>query len=158
MKLKNATILITGGGSGIGRSLADNFIRNGDTVIICGRSERKLENAKELIPKLHTKVCDVTNEEQRQALLKWVKEYFPSLNVLINNAGIMNVVDLTQIDVTDSRVNQEIEINLISPIKLSLMFLPLLKSQPQAAIINISSGLTYVPDAGTPIYSGMALT
>ncbi len=152
MEVKKSTVLITGGGSGIGRSLAHAFIQNGSTVIICGRDERKLEIAKELIPELHTKVCDVTNEEQRQALLEWAKEYFPSLNMLINNAGVMHIVDLTQIDASDSRVGQEVEINLVSPIKLSLMFLPLLRAQHQAAVVNISSGFAYVPDAGTPIY------
>ena len=152
MEVKRNTVLITGGGSGIGRSLAYAFVQNGSTVIICGRDERKLELAKELTPELYTRVCDVTSEEQRQALLEWVKECFPSLNVLINNAGIMNILDLTQIDVTDPRVDREIEINLVSPIKLSLMFLPLLTTHNQAAVVNISSGLAYVPDAGTPIY------
>jgi uncharacterized oxidoreductase len=152
MEVKKNTVLITGGGSGIGRSLASAFVQNGSNVIICGRDERKLEIAKELTPELHTKVCDVTSEEQRQALFEWVKEYFPALNMLINNAGVMRIVDLTQIDASDSRVSQEVEINLVSPIKLSLMFLPLLTTQPQAAVVNISSGFAYVPDAGTPIY------
>ena len=81
MEVKNNTVLITGGGSGIGRSLADAFVQNGNTVIICGRDQRKLEIAKELNPELHTKVCDITSEEQRQALFEWVKEYFPTLNM-----------------------------------------------------------------------------
>ncbi len=73
--------------------------------------------------------------------------------MLINNAGILNVLDLTRLHPVDPRINQEVEINFLAPVNMTLTFLPLLMQQPQAAVVNVSSGLTYVPDAGTPVYS-----
>lgn len=153
MKMTGNTILITGGGSGIGLALAKDLIRNHNTVIICGRNPQKLQIAKQEFPELDTFVCDISDPEQRQSLFDSVKTQFPSLNVLINNAGILNVLDLTRLHPVDPRINQEVEINFLAPINMTLTFLPLLMQQPQAAIVNVSSGLTYVPDAGTPIYS-----
>ncbi len=153
MKMTGNTILITGGGSGIGLALAKDLIRNHNTVIICGRNPQKLQIAKQQLPELDTFVCDISDPEQRQSLFDSVKTQFPSLNVLINNAGILNVLDLTRLHPVDPRINQEVEINFLAPVNMTLTFLPLLMQQPQAAIVNVSSGLTYVPDAGTPVYS-----
>lgn len=94
MKMSGNTLLITGGASGIGLALAERFLNEGNEVIICGRRESKLQEAKERFPSLHTKVCDVSMEESRVELVKWVTERFPKLNVIVNNAGIQQRVNL----------------------------------------------------------------
>jgi uncharacterized oxidoreductase len=152
MNISGNTILITGGSSGIGLALAKAFIQKGNTVAICSRRLSKLKEVKELLPKLHIKQCDVLDESERQSLLTWAKTEFPRLNILINNAGIQRRIDLRAgiqlLDATDN----EITTNLIAPIRLTAAFIPHLLEQPQAAIINISSGLAYIPMSSAPIY------
>ncbi len=94
MKLSGNTILITGGASGIGLAFAENFLKSGNKVIVVGRQENKLAAAKEKFPELHTRVCDVSKEEERIQLYEWVTKSFPDLNVLVNNAGIQQRVNL----------------------------------------------------------------
>src|SRR5436190_22322320 len=88
MRLSNNKILITGGASGIGYGLAERFIKEGNTVIICGRRKTALQEASTKLPTLITKICDLAVAEQREQLFKWISEQHPDLNVLINNAGI----------------------------------------------------------------------
>ena len=94
MKTKGNTILITGGATGIGFSLAETLVNAGNKVIICGRREDKLKEAKNKLPQIQTKVCDVSKEKEREALFVWAKDNYPDLNVLINNAGIQRMVNL----------------------------------------------------------------
>lgn len=94
MNLSGNTILITGGASGIGLAFAENFMKAGNKVIIVGRRENKLTEAKEKFPELHTRVCDVSVEEERIQLIDWVTETFPDLNMIVNNAGIQQRVNL----------------------------------------------------------------
>jgi uncharacterized oxidoreductase len=96
MKLSGNTILITGGGSGIGLALARELRALGNEVIICGRREHKLIEAQKNIPGLHIKVCDVASAEDREALFTWATREFPELNVLINNAAVQSDADLTK--------------------------------------------------------------
>ena len=88
MKLAGNTVLITGGAAGIGFAFAERFIKAGNKVIVCGRREAKLQEAKGKYPELITRVCDVTKESDRIALFDWVKSEHPDVNVLVNNAGI----------------------------------------------------------------------
>ncbi|MBH8598717.1 SDR family oxidoreductase [Thermoactinomyces sp. CICC 10521] len=88
MKLTGNTILITGGGSGIGLAFAEKFVQNGNTVIVIGRRENVLEQARKQVPGLITRVCDLEQESERLALFDWVTANYPDVNVLINNAGI----------------------------------------------------------------------
>ena len=88
MNLSGNTILITGGGSGIGLAFTERFVEAGNTVIICGRRESKLQEAKEKFPEIITRVCDVTVEADRLELFEWVTTHYPEVNVLVNNAGI----------------------------------------------------------------------
>ena len=88
MNLINNTILITGGATDIGLALAEAFLAKGNTVIICGRREGKLREAQAKHPALHIRVCDVGSADDRRALFAWATQEFPTLNVLINNAGI----------------------------------------------------------------------
>jgi short-subunit dehydrogenase involved in D-alanine esterification of teichoic acids len=112
MNLSHHTVLITGGASGIGLSLAAQFLQKGSTVIICGRNKDKLAKAKAAYPQLTTYVCDVANVDERISMVKWVSREFPKLNILVNNAGIQKRVLLTQEPAWDT-LNEEITINLV---------------------------------------------
>ncbi|TGE29209.1 SDR family oxidoreductase [Hymenobacter metallicola] len=153
MNLAANTVLITGGASGIGFALAERFVRAGSEVIVVGRREDKLREAQAKLPGLHTRVCDVAVATDRQELLQWVKAEFAGVNVLLNNAGIQNRLQLAD-DTEDWEARrQEIVINLEAPIHLSMLFIPFLSGQPNPAIINVTSGLSFAPAAFAPIYS-----
>jgi uncharacterized oxidoreductase len=152
MKTAGNIILITGGATGIGFSLAEVFVKAGNEVIICGRRENKLKEAKNKLPQIHTKVCDLSQEKERESLYKWVNSHFKNLNILINNAGIQRMVNFRKGTRDLLNSEDEIEINLTAPINLSAYFIPLLLKQKEAAIINISSGLCFVPIAAMPVY------
>lgn len=152
MKTTGNTILITGGATGIGFALAEAFLREGNEVIVCGRRRGKLAEAKKKHPELHTRQCDVADAEARRDLFKWVTKTFPRLNVLVNNAGIQRDIDLTKGAAELRRRGGEIAINLEAPIHLSALFIPHLKKQAHAAIVNVSSGLGFVPMAVMPVY------
>jgi uncharacterized oxidoreductase len=151
MKVVGNTILITGGATGIGFSLAEHFVNAGNEVIICGRRENKLEEAKRRLPKIHITVCDVTKPNERESLFNWVNSNFKNINILVNNAGIQRAIDLKK-GPDQLRGEDEIDINLKVPVYLSSLFIPTLLKQKNAAIINISSGLGFVPIASMPIY------
>ncbi|HEX7982096.1 MAG TPA: SDR family NAD(P)-dependent oxidoreductase, partial [Duganella sp.] len=88
MNLTSNTILITGGGAGIGLELARQFIQRGNRVIVCGRGEAALAEARARVPALITRVCDIADRASRQAMVDWLANEYPELNVLINNAGV----------------------------------------------------------------------
>lgn len=151
MNLSDNTILITGGASGIGLALAVRFQQAGSTVIICGRNAAKLDAAKAQYPGLHTYVCDVAREEDRIRLHRQVTTDFPHINVLLNNAGIQHRFKTTEPQ--DWRqVQEEIAINLEAPIHLALLFLPHLTAQSAGAVINVTSGLAFIPPSFAPVY------
>jgi len=151
MQLASNTVLITGGASGIGFALAERFLRAGSQVIICGRREEKLEEARAKHPGLKTRVCDLAKETQRTALHKWVTKEFPRLNVLVNNAGIQRRVRLPE-ELKWKPTHEEIAINLEAPVHLSALFIPHLKKQEHPSIMNVTSGLSFAPMANVPIY------
>ncbi|HKT02274.1 MAG TPA: SDR family NAD(P)-dependent oxidoreductase, partial [Rugosimonospora sp.] len=93
--LSGRTALVTGGSSGIGLAMAEAFAEAGSTVLICGRSEKRLKEAGARHPDFHVRVCDVGQAEDRQTLLAWVQDRFPALNVLVNNAGVQRDIDLS---------------------------------------------------------------
>jgi uncharacterized oxidoreductase len=152
MDLASNTILITGGASGIGLALAERFLQAGSGVIVCGRREKTLGDARARHPRLAIRVCDVAQERERVELFRWAVAEFPRLNVLVNNAGIQRRVSLTEPDEWD-RTREEIAINFEAPIHLSALFIPHLLRQERPAIVNITSGLAFVPLARLPIYS-----
>ena len=151
MKFSSNTVLITGGASGIGFALAQRFIQGGSQVIICGRREYKLKEARSKYPQLDFRVCDVAEPTERIALYKWVTETCPDLNILVNNAGIQQRIDLKETPDWKT-LNQEVAINLEAPIHLSALFIPHLLKQKHPAIINVTSGLAFVPLANAPVY------
>lgn len=153
MDVAGHTVLITGGGSGIGLALAERFLRAGSDVIICGRRAGKLRDAQAAHPGLHTRVCDVETAPGRLSLFEWAVGEFPQLNVLVNNAGIQRRVAQLADEHDWERAHQEIAINLEAPLHLSGLFIPHLRKQKRAAILNVTSGLGFAPLASTPIYS-----
>jgi len=152
MRIINNTILITGGGSGIGLSLARAFSRHENTVIICGRNPVKLEAVQKQDPRIITFICDITNDQEQQNLINAVMQKYPELNVLINNAGIQHNYDFT--DGKDHRalIDEEASVNFLAHMKLTDQFLPLFMKREVAAIVNISSALAVVPKQSAPIY------
>jgi uncharacterized oxidoreductase len=152
MELSSHTVLITGGASGIGLALAERFLRSGSDVIVCGRREHTLLEAQAKHPKLSIRVCDVSSERDRTALFNWTVAEFPRLDVLVNNAGIQNRIRIAAAAHDWERTRQEIAINLDAPVHLSALFIPHLLARQHPAIINVTSGLAFVPMASTPIY------
>ncbi len=152
MKLSGRTILITGGSSGIGLALATQLTARGNTLIITGRDQARLDAARAALPAIHTLQSDVSDPAAIASLYAEVSAHFPALDVLINNAGIMRKI-LVQSAGDDLRdITREVEINLSGPIRMAQQFLPLLKAKPSAAIVNVSSGLAFVPMAIAPVY------
>jgi uncharacterized oxidoreductase len=151
MNLTGNTVLITGGTSGIGRAFAEEFLKRGNTVIICGRRQDRLEDIRQQHPRIVTRVADVAEGTQREALARWVLQEYPQTNVLINNAGLQLLADLTR-PVDLQRIYQEIDTNLVAPIHLSSLLTPHFSTRDRAAIVNISSGLAFVPLSFMPVY------
>lgn len=153
MQLSGNTILITGGSSGIGYAMAEAFLKQGNTIAICARNQRRLDDAKQKQPSLRTYPCDVSRSQDREHLVARVSADLPALNVLVNNAGIQRDVDFTCGPSQFLAGENEIRINLEAPIILSAMFMPLLAKNANPTLINVSSGLGFVPAARMPIYS-----
>jgi len=153
MEISGNTVLITGGATGIGYAFAESFLADKNEVIICGRREGRLLEAQKKHRELHIEVCDVADEVDRNSLVERVTSKFSNLNILVNNAGIQRDVDFTKgVDEFLAGEN-EIKINLEAPIILSGMFIPFLTGKKGAAIINVSSGLGFIPAARMPVYS-----
>jgi uncharacterized oxidoreductase len=150
MQLKGNTILITGGGSGIGLGLAQEFKRLGNEVIVAGRSRAKLKDAE--AAGLHALTVDMTNEKSISALAREAITKFPALNVVIHNAGIMVNEKVIRAN-NETTVRDTIATNLTGPILLTSALLPHFEKQKAAAIITVTSGLAFVPLALTPTYS-----
>lgn len=153
MKTTDNTILITGGGSGIGRALAEAFQARGNTVVVAGRRRDVLEAAIVGKSGMHARTLDVGSADAIRDFARRVLTDFPRLNVVINNAGIMRAEDLVTdtVDLTDAEAT--VTTNLLGPIRLNAALLPHLRALPRAAILNVSSGLAFVPRADTPTYN-----
>jgi uncharacterized oxidoreductase len=153
MEMSGNTVLITGGATGIGYAMAELFLAAGNEVIICGRREERLLAAQRVHPGLHVKVSNVAEEGDRRKLVEWVTAKFSNLNMLVNNAGVQRDIDFKD-GIADFLAGEnEIAINLEAPVILSGLFIPLLTGKKGAAIINVSSGLGFVPAARMPVYS-----
>jgi len=152
MKTSNNTILITGGGSGIGRGLAEAFHRAGNQVIIAGRRQEPLDETTSANPGMKSSTLDANSPESIQAFARKIMAELPELNVLINNAGIMKPEDLTTDPVDVATAELTVTTNLLGPIRLTAALLPHLKKQPSGTVMMVSSGLAFTPLALTPTY------
>ena len=153
MNLSGNTVLITGGASGIGLAFAKAMLQKDNRVIICGRSTDKLQQAKTLLPKLHCIQCDISLAADLQKMVDELQQGFPTLNLVFHNAALYHEFDFIHDDATLDIIENEINTNLIAPLKLSRLLLPQLLKQPQAAFINISSGVAYSPMKSSIVYS-----
>lgn len=152
MKINGNTVLITGGATGIGFAIAEKLVKLGNSVIICGRREEKLNDAKKKIPEINIFRCDISKEEERAKLQDHVSSNFKGIDILVNNAGIQRRIDLRKGMEDILKSEDEIEINLRSQIYLAARFVPMLLQKEEAAIVNVSSGLGFVPFTTFPIY------
>jgi len=150
MKVTGNTILITGGGRGIGRGLAEAFHTEGNQIIITGRNEKALAETVSANPGMKFVVLDVTDAGAIVRFAEQMRRDYPALNAVILNAGIMRTEPVQRCGVTDAE--EIIATNLLGPIRLTAVLLPQLLAQPRAAIMTVSSGLAFVPLAVTPTY------
>lgn len=152
MNLSGHTVLITGGGTGIGLALAKAFLDLRNTVIVCGRSAERLAAVGNKHPRIRTIQCDIRNKNDIEQVLEKTKRDFGGVSILINNAGIMYDYNFFRDDDTPGKIENEIGTNLLGPLRLTKMFLPLLMEQPEAAIVNVTSGLAIVPEESSIVY------
>ena len=150
MNLTGNTILITGGGSGIGLALAREFHQRGNQVIIAGRRQAALDAATAANPGMKSIVLDTADAASIASAVAKLTADLPALNAVLNNAGIMRPEVLKKGDTADAEAI--IATNLLGPIRLTAALLPHLLKQPSATILNVSSGLAFVPLAMTPTY------
>ncbi len=149
--LSGKIVLITGGSSGIGFEMAKQMIAKESTVIICGRSQQKLENAKRKIPKLVTIQCDITKSEEREVLFKRISEQFKGLDMLMNNAGITKRYLFVKTNNLEEKIMEEWQTNYLAPVMLTSQLLPLLIKN-KGTVVNVTSGLVYAPISIEPNY------
>jgi len=152
MKLTGNTILITGGGSGIGRGLAAELHKLGNQVVIAGRRKQALDETTAAHPGMKSLQLDIENPAAIRTFAAQLSADFPSLNVLINNAGIMRVEKLLAQQDGLADAEAIVTTNLLGPIRLTAALLPQLSKQPHSTILNVSSGLAFLPLALTPTY------
>lgn len=152
MNTTHNIILITGGGSGIGRGLAEAFHALGNQVLIASRRKQALDDTTKANPGMVSYVVDLQDPVALRAFAAKVAQDFPALNVLINNSGIMRTESI--LAQPDGLANMEamVATNLLGPLRLTAALLPLLRKQPRSVIMNVSSGLAFVPLAMTPTY------
>jgi uncharacterized oxidoreductase len=152
MKTTGNTILITGGGSGIGRGLAQAFHALGNHVIISDRRKQLLDETTAANPRMTSLTLNIEDAANIRSFATQIAARYPALNVLIDNAGIMRLEGLLDQAADVSDAESIIATNLLGPIRLTAALLPLLQKQPHSAIMNVSSGLAFVPLAPTPTY------
>src|SRR5260221_9153222 len=153
MNITNKTILITGGGSGIGFEIAKLLSQKNNKVIITGRSEARLQKAVAQLTNVNYVACDINSEKDINGLVKKIKEEFGSLDILINNAGQASVYKLdVEVNAYDKAVD-EIHTNYLSVIRLTEKLLPVLSNQKEAAIVNVTSIVAFVPGINLPTYA-----
>lgn len=152
MKPTGNTILITGGGSGIGRALAEAFHKQGNQVIIAGRRKSALDEVTAANPGMHALTLDIEDADDFQRFIVDLKTEFPALNILINNAGIMKTEDLKAGTDDLPIVESTIATNLLGPLRLTAALMPVLLAQPKATVMTVTSGLASVPRTDFPTY------
>ncbi|HTJ12842.1 MAG TPA: SDR family NAD(P)-dependent oxidoreductase [Dinghuibacter sp.] len=153
MKTTNNTVLITGGSAGIGFQIAKAFIEKGNDVIITGRDEARLKAAAARLGRVTTITGDVSDPADVERLVSRIEKDFPALNILVNNAGRVYVHDFNNFTGVEAKALDELTTNYLSVIGLTEKLLPVLKRQPEAAVVNVTSIVALVPGAIMATYS-----
>lgn len=146
------SVLITGGASGIGFALATRLVRAGNTVLVCGRDAGRLDAARSACPGLLTIAADVSTDAGRQGLAEAATQRLPGLDLLVNNAGLLHLNDLRGASLA-AELEAEFATNLLAPVALANLLLPILLRQPEAAIVNVTTGYVFLPSARCATYS-----
>ncbi|MBX9694911.1 MAG: SDR family NAD(P)-dependent oxidoreductase [Cyanobacteria bacterium] len=152
MKLSGNTVLVTGGASGIGRGIAEAFHNRGNAVIIAGRRRNKLDEVVKANPGMHAIELNIADPENIASVAGKLTKDFPKLNVLINNAGVMHIDDVAG-PIDDTVLDTTLRTNLMGPIRLTSALIEHLKLQETAYVMNVTSGLAFIPLATSAIYS-----
>jgi len=152
MKFQQRTVLITGGTGGMGLEWARELLKRGNTVIVTGRDREKLDATERSLPGVHTLRSDASDPQAIGSLRQAVLARFPALDTVINNAGIMRNLRFGTAQGLEE-VTREIEVNLSGPVRMIDQFLPHLLTRPGALIVNVSSGLAFIPFTAAPVYS-----
>ena len=152
MKTTGNTIVITGGNSGIGRGMAEAFHALGNHVIIGGRNSQTLNETTSANPGMKSLQVDMANENSVATFASQAMENYPDINVLINMAGVMSEEKLSEEHGDISAAESMIAINLIGPLRLTSLFLPFLLAKPNGVVMNVTSGLAFVPLNLNPTY------
>ncbi|WP_431712524.1 SDR family oxidoreductase [Serratia marcescens] len=153
MKLSGNTVLVTGGATGIGLSIATRFLDAGSRVVICARNKEQLEWVRTTYPAFETIYADIGGHEARESLVNAVIDRFGELNVLVNNAGIQRRVDLLADKVPWSVKAEEVAVNFEAPVHLAMLLAPYFLQRERAAIINVTSGLAFIPSNQVAVYA-----
>lgn len=153
MNPSGKNVLITGGSAGIGLALAQAFIANGSQVMVCGRTLTTLEKAKRDNPNIKIAQCDVTNNDQIMALRETCITEFGGVDILINNAAIIQRFHMVNGSLSVEDQVMEYDINFGGPVRVTNYFLPHLLERPEAAVVNLTSALAFMPTVASPIYS-----
>ncbi len=152
MNITGNTVFITGGASGIGLALAHGFLSRDNDVIVCGRNQEKLQQAKERYHGIRTLRCDIADQDDVHAAVEQLLADGLSPNILVNNAGVQYRYDFLTGQGVGQKIDEEIDINFRAVVRLTGMFLPILRKAPESAIITISSFLGIVPKKSAPVY------
>ncbi|MBZ4041262.1 SDR family oxidoreductase [Flavobacterium hibisci] len=153
MEILNSTVIITGGSSGIGFEMCTQLIKKGNKIIACGRSLEKLAAAQKQLPDLIIYHCDIAQETECKSFAHWIIENHPEANVLINNAAIVTKNNFIEDVLALENLNKEICTNFIAPLRLTKLLYPVLIQNSHSKIINITTGLVYVPRAVYTFYN-----
>ncbi|OHX68388.1 SDR family oxidoreductase [Flammeovirga pacifica] len=154
MKLSKNKILITGATAGIGEALLNKFLNLDNHIIALGRNEVKLKELAQKDERIISFPCDISKAEDLDKLILFIKQQHPDTNILINNAGIQYNYHFAEEPQLLDKIEQEINVNFLAPLKLIALILPILKTNDNASIVNVSSGLGLVPKRQAPVYCG----
>lgn len=154
MKLNKNKILITGATAGIGKALVKKFLELDNEIIAVGRNEKILEELSKSDKRIIPFKCDISNQEELDNLTVFIERQHNDLNILINNAGMQYNYNFTEEPQLLHKVEYEINVNFLAPLKLIALLLPTLQANNNSAIVNVSSGLAIVPKAQAPVYCG----
>ena len=154
MKVSGNKILITGATAGIGKALTLKFLSLGNTIIAAGRNKESLQELAKIDSRIIPVVCDLSKMSELEKLTLQIENVHPDLNILINNAGVQYNYQFTEEEYLINKIDHEINVNFIAPLKLIAFLLPVLQMNENAAIVNVSSGIGLVPKMQAPVYCG----